>query len=165
MTLLTQWNPFREMNSFEDRMNRLFDETVSGFFGSRGSADRLGQSTQNWFAPSADIQENDNHLYLDFELPGVNEKDVKVTLDNNVLTVEGERRQERKSEKGSWLHQECCYGSFSRSFTLPGTVDPNSVEANFNDGVLEIRIEKKAEAKPKQVKIGSGHKQLKGIVA
>jgi HSP20 family protein len=163
MTLLTQWNPFREMTSLQERVNRMFDESVNGFFGNRGSADRLGKMTR--FAPSADIQEDENHLYLDLELPGVKEKDVKVTLENNVLTVEGERMQQKKSERGNWLHQECYYGTFSRSFTLPGTVDPDSVDASFNNGVLEIRIEKKAEAKPKQIQIGVGAKQLKGKAA
>ena len=164
MTLLTQWSPFREMTSLQERMNRLFDETVSGI-GSRSSNDRLGQTSRNWFAPLANVQEDENHLYLDLELPGVNENDVKVTLENNVLTVEGERKQEKKSEKGNWLHQECYYGTFSRSFTLPGTVDADSVEASFNNGVLEIRIEKKAEAKPKQIQISLGSKQLKGKAA
>jgi HSP20 family protein len=79
--------------------------------------------------------------------------------------VEGERQQAKKSQKGNWLHQECYYGTFSRSFSLPGTVDPDSVEANYNNGVLEIRIEKKAEAKPKQIQIGVGQKQLKGKAA
>src|SRR5579864_158375 len=164
MTMLTQWNPFREMTSLQERVNRLFDETMPGFFGSRGSADRSGQTTR-WFAPAADVQEDENHLYLDFELPGINEKDVKVTLENNVLTVEGERKQEKKSDKGNWLHQECFYGTFSRSFTLPGTVNADSVEATFNNGVLEVRIEKKAEAKPKQIQIGISSKQLKGKAA
>ena len=164
MTLLTQWNPFREMTSLQERMNRLFDESVSGFFGNTGTG-RPGQSTRNWFAPLADVQEDENHLFLDFELPGLTEKDVKITLENNILTVEGERKAERKSEKGNWLHQECYYGTFSRSFTLPGTVDADSVEATFNNGVLEIRIEKKAEAKPKQIQIGIGQKQLKGKAA
>src|ERR1051326_873226 len=103
MTLLTQWNPFREMTSLQERMNRLFDESVSGFFGDRVGADRLGQTARR-FAPAADVQEDENHLYLDFELPGINEKDVKVTMENNILTVEGERKQEKKSEKGNWLH-------------------------------------------------------------
>ncbi len=165
MTLLTQWNPFREITSMQERMNRIFDESVSGLLGSRGSVDRWGQTTRNWFAPAADVQEDENHLYLNFELPGINEKDVKVTLENNVLTVEGERKEEKKSGKGNWLHQERYYGTFSRSFTLPGTVNPDSVEATFNDGVLEVQIEKKAEAKPKQIQIGVGSKQLKGRAA
>jgi HSP20 family protein len=164
MTLFTQWNPFREMTSLQERMNRLFDESAAGLFGNRSSADRAGQ-TSRWFAPAADVQEDENHLYLDLELPGINEKDVKVTLENNVLTVEGERKQEKKSDKGNWLHQECYYGTFSRSFTLPGTVDADSVEATFNNGVLEVRIEKKAEAKPKQIQVGVGPKQLKGRAA
>ena len=79
MTLLTQWSPFREMTSLQERVNRMFDESVNGFFGNRGSADRLGQMTR--FAPSADVQEDENHLYLDFELPGINEKDVQTTID------------------------------------------------------------------------------------
>ncbi len=165
MTLLTQWNPFREMTSLQERMNRLFDESVSGFFGSTGTAGRPVQTTRNWYAPPADIQEDESHLYLDFELPGVTEKDVKITLQNNVLTIEGERQQEKKSDKGNWLHQECYCGTFSRSFTLPGTVNPDSVEATFNNGLLEVRIEKKAEAKPKQIQIGVGSKQLKGKAA
>lgn len=161
MTFLTQWNPFREMTSLQERMNRLFDESFSGALGSTG-ASRPTQTTRNWFAPPADVQEDEHHIYLAFELPGITEKDVKITLENNVLTVEGERKAEKKSEKGNWLHQECYYGTFSRSFTLPGTVQSDSIEANFNNGVLEISIEKKAEAKPKQIQIGVGSKQLRG---
>ena len=97
MTLLAQWNPFREMTSLQERMNRLFDESVSGYFGNTGGG-RLAQTARNWFAPPADVQEDDNHIYLGFELPGVTEKDVKITLENNVLTVEGERKAEKKSE-------------------------------------------------------------------
>ncbi len=102
---------------------------------------------------------------LAFELPGISEKDVNITLQNNVLTVQGERKPEKKSEKGSWLQQECYYGAFTRSFTLPATINPDSVEATFNNGLLEVRIEKKAEAKPKQIQIGIGSKQLKGKAA
>jgi HSP20 family protein len=165
MTLLTQWNPFREMTSLQGRMNRLFDDSVSGLFGNTGAAARTGQTDRNWFSPLADIQEDENHLYLDFELPGISEKDVKITLQNNVLTVEGERRAERKSEKGNWLHQESYYGTFSRSFTLPGTADADSVQATFNNGLLQIRIEKRAEAKPKQIQIGINQKTIKGQAA
>jgi HSP20 family protein len=164
MTTLAQWNPFREMTSLQERMNRLFDESVSGFFGNTGTS-RAGQTTRNWFAPPADIQEDENHIYFAFELPGINEKDVNITLQNNVLTVEGQRKPEKKSEKGNWIQQECYYGTFTRSFTLPATVDPDSVEATFNNGLLEVRIEKKAEAKPKQIQISVGSKQLKGKAA
>jgi HSP20 family protein len=141
-------------------MNHLFDESFSRL-GNTG-ANRPAQTTRNWFALPADVQEDDNHIYLAFELPGITAKDVKITLENNVLTAEGERKAEKKSEKGNWLHQECYSGTFSRSFTLQGSVESDSIEANFHNGVLEISIEKKAEAKPKQIQIGVGPKQLRG---
>jgi len=153
MTLMTRWDPFREFSLLQDRMNRLFQEyTPSG-------EEQL--STTN-FVPPVDVYEDEHHVTLKAELPGVDPKNVDIRIENNVLTVRGERKFEKEEKEENFHRIERRYGSFMRSFTLPNTVNPDSVKADYENGLLKIQFDKRAEAMPKQIQvnIGSGHKTI-----
>jgi HSP20 family protein len=154
MTVITRWDPFREYSSLQDRMNRLFRDS----YGSEGREESLTTST---FAPPVDVYEDEHNITLKIEVPGIDEKDIDVRLENNTLTVHGERKFEKEEKEENYRRVERQYGSFTRSFTLPATVDAEKVSATYDKGVLKIELAKKAEAKPKQIKIGvSGEKTL-----
>ena len=112
--------------------------------------------TTSNFAPAVDVYEDDQHVTLKIEVPGIDEKDIDVRLENNTLTVHGERKLEKEEKEENYRRVERQYGSFTRSFTLPNTVDADSVSAQYDKGVLKIKLAKKAEAKPKQIKISVG---------
>src|ERR1700736_1316723 len=152
MTLLTRWEPFREFSVTQDRMNRmnrLFRESYSP-----ESPDEALTTTS--FAPPVDIYEDEHNITLKLEVPGIDEKDIDVRIDNNTLTVHGERKIEKEEKEENFRRVERRYGSFTRSFTLPSSVDPQQVSADYNQGVLKITLAKKAEAKPKQIKVNVG---------
>ena len=149
MTLLTRWEPLREFSTMQDRMNRLFRESYSP----EGPEDAL---TTTSFAPPVDIYEDEHNITLKLEVPGIDEKDIDVRIDNNTLTVHGERKIEKEEKEENFRRVERQYGSFTRSFTLPSSVDPQQVSANYNQGVLKIKLAKKSEAKPKQIKVNVG---------
>jgi HSP20 family protein len=154
MTVLTRWDPFREYTTLQDRMNRLFRDS----YGEREEA-----LTTSSFAPAVDVYEDDHNLTLKIEVPGIDEKDIDVRVENNVLTVHGERKFEKEEKEENFRRVERQYGSFTRSFTLPNTVDTDRVQANYEKGILKIQLAKKAEAKPKQIKVNvSGEKSLEG---
>lgn len=154
MTVLTRWDPFREFSTLQDRMNRLFRDS----YGER--EDALTTST---FAPPVDVYEDEHHVTLKIEVPGIDEKDIDVRVENNVLTVHGERKFEKEEKEENYRRVERQYGSFTRSFTLPNTVDTESVQANYDKGLLKIQLAKKSEAKPKQIKINVGsQKSIEG---
>ncbi len=113
------------------------------------------------FAPPVDVYEDEHNVVLKIEVPGIDEKDIDVTLENNTLSVHGERRFEKEEKEENYRRVERRYGSFTRSFTLPNTVDADTIAANYEKGVLNIKLAKKAEAKPKQIKINIG-KALEG---
>ena len=149
MTLLTHWEPFREFSPMQDRMNRmnrLFRESYS-------PEDAL---TTTSFAPPVDIYEDEHTITLKLEVPGIDEKDIDVSIENNTLTVHGERKIEKEEKEENFRRIERQYGSFTRSFTLPNTVDTGQVNANYDKGLLKISLAKKAEAKPKQIKVSVG---------
>ncbi len=148
MTVLTRWEPFREFNSLQDRMNRLFRDSYSD-----GREESLTTST---FAPAVDVYEDEHSTTLKLDVPGIDEKDIDVRLENNLLTVTGERKFEKEEKEENYRRVERQYGSFSRTFTVPSTLDPESVTASYDKGVLKIKLAKKAEAKPKQIKINVG---------
>ena len=148
MTVITRWDPFREFSSLQDRMNRL----VRDSFG-EGREEAL---TTTSFAPAVDVYEDEHNVTLKIEVPGINEKDIDVRIENNTLTVHGERKFEKEEKEENFRRVERQYGSFTRSFTLPNTVDPEQVTANYDKGVLNIKLAKKAEAKPKQIKVNVG---------
>ena len=152
MTLLTRWEPLREFSTMQDRMNRmnrLFRESYSP----EGPEDAL---TTTSFAPPVDIYEDEHNITLKIEVPGIDEKDIDVRIENNTLTVHGERKIEKEEKEENFRRVERHYGSFTRSFTLPSSVDPEQVGAHYEKGVLKISLAKKAEAKPKQIKVKVG---------
>jgi len=155
MTVLTRFYPYRELNTLQDRVNRLFHESFSG-----GRDESLATSS---FAPAVDVYEDEHNVTLKIEVPGIDEKDIDVRVENNTLTVHGERKFEKEEKEENYRRIERQYGSFSRTFTLPNTVDTESVSADYEKGVLKIKLAKKAEAKPKQIKVNvGGEKTLEG---
>lgn len=147
---LVRWDPFRELEDMSDRLNRMF---------SRAALPRTnGKETMivaDW-VPSVDISETDGEYQIKAEIPDVKKEDVKVTLEDGVLTIQGERKQE-KEEKGKKYHRvERSYGSFVRSFTLPDLVDEEKVKAEFKDGVLNLLLPKSEKAKPKSIEVKVG---------
>jgi HSP20 family protein len=152
MTLLTRWEPFREFSTMQDRMNRmnrLFRESYSP----EVPDDSLTNTT---FAPPVDIYEDEHNIILKLEVPGIEEKDIDVSVENNTLTVHGEQKIEKEEKEENFRRVERQYGSFTRSFTLPSSVDSGQVTAHYDKGVLKIKLAKKAEAKPKQIKVNVG---------
>jgi HSP20 family protein len=145
---IVRWEPFRDLLSLQDRMNRLFHEQYRG---AQGSDDEwaLGGS----WAPAVDIYEHGSDIVLKAELPGVDPKDVDIRLENNVLTLRGQRKFENEVKKESYHRVERSYGSFSRSFTLPSVVDQGAIKAEFKDGILKVVLPKREESKPKQIEI------------
>jgi HSP20 family protein len=146
MTLLTRWDPFREFVTIQDRMNRLFRDS----YGTEGRQEDLTTTT---FAPAVDVYEDEHNITLKIEVPGIDEKDIDVRIENNTLTVHGERKFEKEEKEENFRRVERQYGSFTRTFTLPNTVDHEKVQADYDKGVLKIQLAKKAEAKPKQIKV------------
>ncbi len=155
MTLITRWEPFREFVTLKDRMNRLFREW-------QGPESREESLTTTNFAPPVDVYEDEHNITLKIEVPGIDEKDIDVRIENNTLTVHGERKFEKEEKEENYRRVERQYGSFTRTFTLPTTVDAEKVEANYDKGVLNVKLAKKAEAKPKQIKVNVGSRTLEG---
>src|ERR1700726_1050280 len=149
MTLITRYDPLREFVALQDRMSRLFRDP-------RGSDGHDEALTSTAFAPPVDVYEDEHNVTLKIEVPGIDEKDIDVRIENNTLTVHGERKFESEEKEENYRRVERQYGSFTRSFTLPTTVDPEKVQADYDKGVLQITLPKKAEAKPKQVKVNVG---------
>ena len=152
MTVLTRWEPFREYSSMQNRinqMNRLLRESYSS------EVPEEALTTTN-FAPPVDIYEDEHNITLKIEVPGIHEKDIDVRIENNTLTVHGERKIEKEEKEENFRRVERQYGGFTRSFTLPSSVDPGQVTAHYDKGVLKINLAKKAEAKPKQIKVNVG---------
>src|SRR5579862_4805481 len=148
MTVVTRWDPFRDLNALQHRMNRLFEEQYGG-----GREESL---TAGAFVPPVDIYEDEHSIQLKLEVPGVDEKDLDIRVENNTLTVSGERKFEKEEKEENFHRVERRYGSFTRSFTLPNTVDAEKVSADYTNGVLTLQLAKKAEAKPKQIKVNIG---------
>jgi HSP20 family protein len=149
MTVITRWDPFREFSTLQDRMNRLFRDS----YGPEGREENLNNTS---FAPPVDVYEDEHSVNLKIEVPGVDEKDIEVRVENNVLTVQGERKFEKEEKQENFRRVERQYGSFTRTFTLPTTVDAEKVAASYDKGILKIALPKKAEAKPKQIKVSVG---------
>ncbi len=148
MTMITRWDPFREMATLQDRMSRLFNDQ----FGAMTHDEALTGA----FVPPVDVYEDENSIEVRLEVPGIDEKDIDVRLENNLLTVRGERKFEKEEKEENFHRIERRYGSFTRSFTLPASVNSENVQADYDKGVLKIRLAKRAEAKPKQIKLNVG---------
>lgn len=144
MNTILRWEPFRNLSSLQEQVNRLFESN----FPSRGS-----DSTLAAWAPAVDVYETENELVIKADLPDVSEKDLDVRVENSMLTIHGERKFEQKVKEENYLRMERSYGSFSRSFSLPNSVNTEAIKAEYKDGVLNITLPKRAESKPKQVKI------------
>jgi HSP20 family protein len=152
MTLLTGWESLREFSAMQDRMNRM-NRLIRESHSHEGPEEALTTTT---LAPPVDIYEDEHNIILKMEVPGIDEKDIDVLIQNNTLTVHGERKIEKEEKEENFRRVERQYGSFTRSFTLPSSVDPGQVSAHSDKGVLKITLAKKTEAKPKQVKINVG---------
>jgi HSP20 family protein len=147
-TGMVRYSPFRELDQLQREMNRLF----SGW--TRGWANEEPDTTTVW-APLVDIYETEEAVILNAELPGVDPKSVDIRLENNVLTLKGERQYEGDREKQHVLRMERPYGTFSRSFSISAVVDDANISAKFNNGVLTVTLPKKEEAKPKRIPIAA----------
>jgi len=141
---ITRWDPFREVVSLQNRVNSLFRDLNEG-----------GESplTTASFVPAVDIYEDPQKVVLKLEVPGIDEKDLDVRVENHTLTVKGERKFAQEEKEENFHRIERRYGSFFRAFTLPSTVDTENVAASYNAGVLKLELTKKPEAQPKQIKI------------
>jgi HSP20 family protein len=143
---ITRWDPFREVQALQNRVNALFRD-----FGDGDSP----MATAS-FVPAVDIYEDDQKVVLKLEVPGIEEKDLDVSVENNTLTVKGERKFEKEEKEENFHRIERRYGSFFRAFTLPPTVDSEHIDAHYGAGVLKLELKKKPEAQPKQSKVNVG---------
>ena len=145
MSTITRWERFRGLGTLQEQMNRLFEDS---FF--RGRTD---QSAITTWAPAVDIYETEHELVAKADLPDVAEKDLDIRVENNVLTIRGERKFEQNVSEDNYLRVERAYGSFSRSLSLPNTVNTEAIQAEYRNGVLTVRMPKREESKPKQIKV------------
>jgi HSP20 family protein len=145
---ITKWRPVRDLVSLQDEMNRLFE----GFFGRPMLTQDWGEGEWN---PSVDVSETKDKVVITADLPGMTKDDVKISIQDHTLTLEGEKKRE-KEEKGENYHRlERSYGSFCRSFTLPAAVKADKIKASYKDGVLSVTLPKAEEAKPKEIPIST----------
>jgi len=145
MTLI-RWTPFRELIGLQEEMNRLFTDY------SRRSPEDMESGLYPWF-PLVDISENENEIFVSAEIPGMNKEDIKINLQENVLTLKGEKRQEGDDQKKNFHRIERTYGSFERSFSLPTSIQVDKVKATYKDGLLTILLPKAEEVKPKAIEV------------
>lgn len=138
--MLNRFDPFSELSRLQDDMARAFRR----------------EAPVRTFQPAVDIFEEQDAIVVSAELPGVKAEDVNVTVDNGMLTIEGERKFEKRENKGEWHRVESLYGKFTRSFALPKTVSADQIEANLDAGVLTVRLPKRAEVKPRKVEVKGG---------
>jgi HSP20 family protein len=151
MNTLTRWNPVRELEEFQNRILSAFRPVSAR----SGQGNGHGMELAEW-SPLVNISEDDKEYRITAELPEVNIKDVKVTLENGVLTIAGERRMEKETKEQKYHLLERSHGTFSRSFSLPGDADPSKVNAEFKDGLLIVNVAKSEAAKPKQIEVRAG---------
>lgn len=144
MNSTNRCNPNRDFSGLQEHLNRLFEGGFSG---------RAENSNLTTWAPAVDIYETENELVIKADLPEINEKELDVRIENNTLTIRGEWKFEQKVAEGSYLRTERTYGSFSRSFSLPNTVNTENIKAEYKNGVLTVELPKRAESKPRQVKV------------
>ncbi len=140
--MLHRWDPFAELSRIQDDMTRAMNAR--------------GERAQRSFSPSVDIFEEKEAIVVAVELPGVKAEDVNITVENDLLTISGERKFQRREDKGDWHRVESTYGQFTRSFALPKTVSSDNIEANLDAGVLTVRLAKRQEAKPRKIEVKPG---------
>lgn len=146
---ITRWDPFRDVLALQNRMNSLFQDFNRG----QGETDAL---TTAAFVPPVDVYEDEHKVVLKIEVPGMKQDDFDIRVENNTLTVRGERKFETEEREENFHRIERRYGSFYRAFTVPTTINTENVKASYDAGVLKIELEKRAEAKPKQIKVSVG---------
>lgn len=149
-----KYDPFRELRSLNDEMNRLFTGNLSG--------QNSGEFARGSWSPSVDIYEDKDRLIVEAELPGMSRDDFELTVENNVLTLKGERKFEKKTEGDNYHRVERSYGSFTRQFTLPQTVTSDGATADFENGVLRVALPRREETKARKIEIAgtSGAKAI-----
>jgi len=147
MRTLTRFEPFRGASTLRDQINRLFGDVLER------SAD---ESNLTAWAPAVDIFETEHELVVKADLPDVDPKDLDIRVENNILTIRGERKFEKKVNEDQYLRVERAYGAFTRSFSLANTVNSEAIKADYQNGVLTLTIPKREEAKPKQIKVNVG---------
>ena len=144
---IVRWDPFRNVTTLQDRINRIFDETVSR------SKDYDVEVRRCDWRPVVDIFDTEKAIVINAELPGVSRDSITLDVKENVLTLKGERKSDEDVSQESYYRMERCFGTFERAFTLPSTVDPANITANFKDGILRIEIPKSQEKKAQQINI------------
>jgi len=153
---ITRWDPFQDLVALQRRMNSAFQE-----FSRNQDQDEL--FTSSGFVPPVDIYEDEHKLTLKLETPGIRQEDLDIQVENHTLTIRGERRVDKDEKQENFRRMEHRYGSFSRAFTLPDTVDTSNVKAEYENGILRLVFERRPEAKPKQIKVNvspAGGKQI-----
>jgi HSP20 family protein len=154
---IVRWEPLREFSTLQNEMNRLFNTVFDAPSPGNG-----GSAMRRWM-PAMDLVETADHFVLRADLPGLSEEDVKIEFEDGTLTVSGERKAEHEAKGEGYYRVERAFGSFARSLTLPQGIDPEAVAASFDRGVLEVRIPKPEEKKPRRIEIGtSGQKTIEG---
>src|SRR5678816_1187327 len=143
---ITRYDPFRDLRSLQEEVNRLFSTNLTRGFGEEG----IGRGAWN---PSVDIYENKDHIVLEAELPGMNQEDFDLSIENNVITLRGERKFEKTDETDNYHRVERSYGAFTRSFTLPQTVSAEGATAEYNNGVLRVTLPKREETKARRIQV------------
>jgi HSP20 family protein len=144
---ISRWDPFRDLSSIQNELNRLFGRT----FAREGEAEAEARDVA--WTPALDVSETQDRFVIQVELPGVAPEDVDISVENSMLTVQGERRFYNEMKEDDFVRVERRFGSFARSITLPSTADPEAIQASFDAGVLTIEVPKKEEAKPRKIQI------------
>ncbi len=141
------WDPFRDLEELQREMNRLFDASLS-------RSVKKGQAlSEAVWSPAVDIYDNKDNLIIKADLPGLTQKDINVSVEDDVLSIKGEKKKEQEVKEDNFYRIERVYGSFERSFTLPSNVDAANIKATYKDGVLQLTLPKREETKPKQIKV------------
>ena len=148
---IVRWEPLRELGSLQNEMNRLFNTVFD-------TPQPAGSTMRRWM-PAMDLVETDESFVLRADLPGLSEEDIKIEFEDGTLTVSGERKAEHESKSEGYYRVERAFGSFSRSLTLPQGIDPEAVTATVDRGVLEVRIQKPEQRKPRRIEIGGAAQQ------
>ena len=144
---IIRWDPYRDMVTLREKMNRMFEDVFS-----QRSEEGKEMVTSNW-APAVDIFETEKELVLSAEIPGIDEKDIEIKVEDNTLSLKGERKFEKETQEENYHRIERSYGSFYRAFTLPNSIDPEKIQATHENGVLKITMPKREERQPRKVKI------------
>lgn len=155
---IIRWDPFRDLVTLREKMNRLFEDAASY----QGEGKDLVASS---WTPSVDIYETEDSLVLSAEVPGIEDKDIEIKLEDNTLTIKGKRSFEKETKEENYHRIECSYGSFHRSFSLPNYIDQKNIKAEHEHGVLKVVMPKKKESKPRTVKILKPEKKATTIKA